>query len=326
MQSVSAISAHAFTKHRMGHCNESETKARFFHWNGVLDTPMSIEKPTVMTTNTLVYNGTKNNNDRIDDNDCDCNCDYSTCTTGTSRKSSSSVVTVIEDYSSDSPVSQYSSGNKNKNKNINKNKNKRTNKSKTKTNKKTNGVYRRDHRRVRFSPGTNPEPTTRRKIKKRKPSEQSSSSSSGERSPQGALEDSDSTCNSVRWWSKEELKSIQNSCAFAVKTRDFMSSLSLASQPTTANAAITAATQRAVYGDSMLDRFSEPNRKRRKLVRWQMYETTKVVQQYETATETKAPPELLSELLRNYSKPMEMEAIESALRIRWGSDLSHSIL
>jgi hypothetical protein len=285
---------------------------------------MSIETPTVMTTNNLICDGKNDNSDRRDVNDCDCNCDYSIHTTGTAtaEASSSSVATVIEDYSSDSLVSQCSSGNGSGNKNLNKNK--ETNKSKTKTNKKAMGFYRRYHRRVRFTPGTNPEPTTKRKIKKRKQSEHSSSLSSGERSPQGALEDSNYTCNSLRWWSKEELKSIQESCAFAVKTRDFMSSLSLASQPTTANATIAAATQRSVYGDSMLDRFSEPNRKRRRLVRWQMYETTKVVKQYETATETKAPPELLSELLRNYSKPMEMDAIESALRVRCTADLSQS--
>jgi hypothetical protein len=303
MQSVSAISAHAFTKRIMSRRNEAENKCRVFHWTP--NTSTSIEKPTMSN---ILCNGKKNG--RRDDDDCA----YST---GTAGISSSSVVTVIEDCTSDSPMSQHRSGNKTKN----------TNKNKS----KKNGVYR-DHRHVRFAPGTAPELTTKRKIKKRnikkrKPSEQSSSSSSSsssgecECSPQGALEDS-STCNLVRWWSKQELKTIQESCAYAVKTRDFMSSLSLASQSTnvnanaTANGAATAATQRAVYGESMLDRFSEPNRKRRRLVRWQMYETTKVVRQYESATDTKAPPELLSELLRNYSKPMEMDAIESALRMR----------
>ena len=65
-----------------------------------------------------------------------------------------------------------------------------------------------------------------------------------------------------------------------------------------------------------MDRFSERNRKRRRLARWQMYETTKAIQQFEAATETKVPPELLSEVLRIYSKPMEMDAIESALKVR----------
>jgi hypothetical protein len=148
-------------------------------------------------------------------------------------------------------------------------------------------------------------PSNKQKIYKRKQSEVSSVSS-GESS-------SNPNCNSERWWTKTELKAIQESCIVAVKTRDFMSSLLPAVASTNGGAV-------AVVGDSMLDRFSERNRKRRKIVRWQMYETTKAIREYESATSTKAPPELLSELLRQYSKPMEMEAIESALKVRMGDD------
>ena len=69
----------------------------------------------------------------------------------------------------------------------------------------------------------------------------------------------------------------------------------------------------------MLDRFSERHRKRRKLVRWQMVQTCKTVQNFEKATNIKTPPELLSQVLNLYSKPMENDAIESALQARKGA-------
>jgi len=159
-------------------------------------------------------------------------------------------------------------------------------------------------RTIRFASNVASEPSNNRKIHKRKQSEVSSDESSS---------------NSERWWTKPELKAIQESCIVAVKTRDFMSSLLPRSRAAAAAEASTTGGA-VVVGDSMLDRFSERNRKRRKIVRWQMYETTKAIQEYESATSTKAPPELLSELLRLYSKPMEMEAIESALKVRMGDD------
>lgn len=77
-----------------------------------------------------------------------------------------------------------------------------------------------------------------------------------------------------------------------------------------------------VLGDPILDRFSESNRKRRKLVRWKMYETTKVIKEFETATGTKTSPEFLSELLCVYSKPMEMDAIELAFNMTTVGEVS----
>jgi len=148
-------------------------------------------------------------------------------------------------------------------------------------------------RRVRFAPGAHPEPTTKRILRKRK-----------QRSSTG-----DSCCDQVRWYTKKELKKIQQSCIFDVKTRDFMSTFVSSSSSSSSST-----------GDAMLDRFSEKSRKRRKLVRWQMYQTTKVVKEFESATETKVPDEFLSGLLRFYSKPMEMDAVESALKVSMVAD------
>ena len=47
-----------------------------------------------------------------------------------------------------------------------------------------------------------------------------------------------------------------------------------------------------------------------------MNETTRVVKEFERTTGTKVPPELLSELLRLHSKPMEMDAVEWALNMK----------
>jgi len=189
-------------------------------------------------------------------------------------------------------------------------------------------------------------------IKKRKHSERSSLRCSNSTISHSSSDD----CDPARWWTKQELKEIQESCAFAVKTNDFIHSLyGTATSTATSTATLSMDTtmqeqtqrqpqdQDQDYCDTSadfaeLDRFSERNRKRRKLVRWQMYETTKVVQQYARAnltatatttanttdntdtdsTESKVDSgeELLSELLRSYSKPMELDAIESGLRRR----------
>lgn len=174
------------------------------------------------------------------------------------------------------------------------------------------------NRVLRFAPGTKIIKRDRT-IKKRKHSERSSLSSSDNSNSNSSSSSSD-TCDPARWWTKQELKEIQESCAFAVKTRDFMlSPATLSMDNTTTQEQKQTQTQDQDYCDSAdfaeLDRFAERNRKRRKLVRWQMYETTKVVQQYARAN-LDSGDELLSELLQSYSKPMELDAIESGLRRR----------
>lgn len=156
----------------------------------------------------------------------------------------------------------------------------------------------RDRLNVRFAPGTAPEPTHKRKMKKRKHTTDQ--------------EDADPE----RWYTKQELKEIQQSCIRDVKTGDFMTSLQQRQCDLRSRHHPHQPQPVAWKGESTIDRFSERNRKRRKLARWQMYETTKAIRQFEAATETKVPPELLSEVLRIYSKPMEMDAIESALKVR----------
>ncbi len=172
---------------------------------------------------------------------------------------------------------------------------------------------RRANLRVRFTPGTALEPTTKRVLKKRK-------QIAGEAS---------SDCDPSIWYTKQELKDIQKSCIFAVKTQDFMSSMWPASegqvQTTSTSSSSSSTTTSTLSGDPFLDRFSLRNRKKRKLARWKMNETTKVVKEFEIATGTKAPPELLSKLLRIYSKPMEMDAVEWALNMRSSKDVSDTV-
>ena len=211
------------------------------------------------------------------------------CTIATS--SSASTVTTFEEEQPASCGQQDSdSDSANKNKNSNKRRRRRTS-------------------LVQFTPGTatDPELTTRqknkRKIKKRKSYSPSSESSSSE-SESAATADFDTDCDicddSVLWWTKEELKAIQCSCVYAVRSYEYGLPLAMDEECLTS-----------------LDRFSSQNRKRRKLVRSQMYETAKAVKDFEAATglSTKTP-EILSELLQTYSKPMGLEAIESALQLR----------
>ena len=108
--------------------------------------------------------------------------------------------------------------------------------------------------------------------------------------------------DSMFWWTKEELEDIQQACIFAVKRCD--SGLSL----------VPGTSSIEDKDLSSLDRFSSRNRKRRKLTRCQMYETTRAVQEFEIATKTKVPPEMLSQLLQRYSAPMVLEATKKAFR------------
>lgn len=183
-----------------------------------------------------------------------------------------------------------------------------------------NQQHRRAKRRVRFGPGTLPEYPEKRKIRKRKQ----------------ALYNGQSTLDangfllhrSDRWYTKRELKDIQQSCLLAVRTRAFMSSLA-ASSPLGNNnnniggGGLSQQKQQqqqssSSFGSSstvdhmLLDRFSDRSRKRRKLVRWQMLETTRAVQAFEKLAGLKLPTKLLRDLLGLYSRPMEQDAFESA--------------
>ena len=140
---------------------------------------------------------------------------------------------------------------------------------------------------VTFSSRTHLEPTkTRKMTRKRKTMSDGSSSL---------------TCDPARWYTRSELKTIQHSCISDLFIHQFQCNASNGSQAM------------EMPEDPILERFSERNRKRRKLARWKMYETTKVVKEFEAVTGKKTSPEFLSKLLRLHSKPMKMDAIESAL-------------
>ena len=158
---------------------------------------------------------------------------------------------------------------------------------------------------VRFTPGTttDPELTTKqknkRKIKKRRRCS-STSESSSESSSESTTADCD-TCDSGLWWTKEELKVIRRSFIYAVNCYEYGSTLAIEEDECVTS----------------LDRFSSRNRKRRKLVRSQMYDTAKAVQDFEAATGLSTETlEMRSQLLQMYSKSMRLEAIESALKLR----------
>eukprot|EP00531_Pseudo-nitzschia_arenysensis_P018756 CAMPEP_0116139856 /NCGR_PEP_ID=MMETSP0329-20121206/13532_1 /TAXON_ID=697910 /ORGANISM="Pseudo-nitzschia arenysensis, Strain B593" /LENGTH=336 /DNA_ID=CAMNT_0003634921 /DNA_START=83 /DNA_END=1093 /DNA_ORIENTATION=+ len=274
MQSISAsystgISVLGFQKARL-----ARSEAANLHW-----------RPSIVKESDLNVL----NEEKVEDSMGDCDCD---CTLDTSTSSSRSDAMEVEVDNSIHSLSETRIDEDSKNHERNRLKRKR----------------RRVNLRVRFTPGTALEPTTKRVMKKRK-------QINGEAS---------SDCDPSRWYTKQELKDIQKSCIFAVKTQDFISSMWPVSegQVQTTGGTITTAT---LSGDPFLDRFSLQNRKRRKLARWKMNETTKVVKEFEIATGTNAPPELLSELLRNYSKPMEMDAIEWALKMRMSADASDAM-
>jgi len=110
--------------------------------------------------------------------------------------------------------------------------------------------------------------------------------------------------DSVFWWSKGELKDIQQSCVSAVKRCESGLPLPINKQ------------SNSIEENDLgsLDRYSSRNQKRRRLARSQMYETVKAVKAFEKATKTKAPPELLSQLLQRYSTNMVIEANNKGLR------------
>lgn len=142
---------------------------------------------------------------------------------------------------------------------------------------------------VTFSSRTHLEPTkTRKMMRKRKTMSDRSSSLS---------------CDPARWYTRSELKTIQHSCISDLFIHQFQCNTSKGSQAM------------EMPEDPILERFSERNRKRRKLARWKMYETTKVVKEFEAVTGKRTSPEFLSKLLCLHSKPMKMDAIESALKM-----------
>ena len=106
--------------------------------------------------------------------------------------------------------------------------------------------------------------------------------------------------DSVLWWTKEELKDIQQAFFFAVMSCE-------SGLPLVPGASIE-------DNDlSSLDWYSSMNRKRRKLVRYQTYATVLAVEEFEIATKTKAPSEMLSQLLQRYSASRVLEATKKAL-------------
>ena len=180
-------------------------------------------------------------------------------------------------------------------------------------NKNSKYKRRRSLVRVRFTPRTATDPELISKQKNKHTIKKKKRKSPSESPPESsATVDCDCDCDSVLWWTKEELKAIHLSCVYAIKSCEYSST------PTSNNDCDGVATETTtdLLDASCLDRFSSRNCKRRKLVQWQMYETTKAVRDFESATKTKAPEEMLPQLLYAYSKPMELEAVESALRMR----------
>lgn len=112
--------------------------------------------------------------------------------------------------------------------------------------------------------------------------------------------------DSVFWWTKEELRGIQQSCILAVQRYEF--GLPLISD--------TSSSSPSIDGNdySLLERYSFRSRKRRKLARYQMKETVRAVKEFESATKIETPPEMLSQLLQRYSASTAEEANNRALR------------
>jgi len=112
------------------------------------------------------------------------------------------------------------------------------------------------------------------------------------------------------WYSKGELRSIQNSCVNTIKIHHGIAIATTNNDTTTSRDASI-----ECCGDiDTLDRYYPANQKRRRMARKQMYETIKAVSAFEKATGTKAPPELLATLLQRYSMSRVIEANVKALR------------
>mmetsp|Transcript_9565 Transcript_9565/g.28553 ORF Transcript_9565/g.28553 Transcript_9565/m.28553 type:complete len:246 (+) Transcript_9565:166-903(+) len=111
--------------------------------------------------------------------------------------------------------------------------------------------------------------------------------------------------DSVFWWTKEELGEIQQSCVDAVKSYEF-------GLPIASGSSLFSIED---HHFSSLERYSLRNRKRRKIVRLQMRETIRAVEEFERATKTKTPPEMLAQLLRRHSASKALEAKNRALRM-----------
>jgi hypothetical protein len=108
--------------------------------------------------------------------------------------------------------------------------------------------------------------------------------------------------DSDKWYTKGELRGFQKSCVSALKSH------------------IRNPVQLSAVEDKddiglLLNRFSPENQTRRRIARFQMYETIRAVQAFEKATKTKAPPELLSHLLHRFSTSRAIEANQTALRM-----------
>eukprot|EP00532_Pseudo-nitzschia_australis_P011678 CAMPEP_0168223406 /NCGR_PEP_ID=MMETSP0140_2-20121125/11325_1 /TAXON_ID=44445 /ORGANISM="Pseudo-nitzschia australis, Strain 10249 10 AB" /LENGTH=261 /DNA_ID=CAMNT_0008153349 /DNA_START=135 /DNA_END=920 /DNA_ORIENTATION=+ len=144
---------------------------------------------------------------------------------------------------------------------------------------------------VRFSPSTSYEKPVGHQNKTRK---------------WGHKKEFDSS-DSIFWWTKEELRGIQQSCIFAVLR--YESGFPLISETSSSSSS-------SIDGNdsSLLERYSSRNRKRRKLVRYQMKETVRAVKEFESATKIETPPEMLSQLLQRYSASTAEEANNRALR------------
>ena len=107
--------------------------------------------------------------------------------------------------------------------------------------------------------------------------------------------------DSEAWYTKGELRDIQKSCVSVL-------------QQSRKLAAVTRTHDDDIAIRS-LDRYAPRNQRLRRLARTQMYETVRAIQDFEKATNTKAPPELLSMLLQKYSNSRVIEAKHSGLRM-----------
>ena len=107
--------------------------------------------------------------------------------------------------------------------------------------------------------------------------------------------------DSKAWYTKGELRDIQKSCVSML-------------QQSRKLAAVTCKHDDDIAIRS-LNRYAPQNQKRRHIARTQMYETVRAIQKFEKATNTKAPPELLSMLLQKYNNARVTEAKHSGLRM-----------
>jgi hypothetical protein len=107
--------------------------------------------------------------------------------------------------------------------------------------------------------------------------------------------------DSEAWYTKGELWDIQKSCVSALQQSRKL--------------AATTSEHDDDIAIRSLDRYTPQNQKRRRMARTQMHETVRAVQAFEKATNTKAPPELLSTLLQKYSTSSVIEANHSGLRM-----------